>query len=60
MISEYGKYVAMIGIGVLAIICWLFAWDSQVPVRVRWSFFWFGLIFMGFELCIIAVDTATT
>lgn len=56
MIGTYWEYLAMILIGVLAIICWLVAWDERVPTRVRWSCLWYGLILMGFELCIIAVD----
>ena len=56
MIGEYGKYVAMIGIGLMTIWLWGTAWNSERPMAVRWSCFWLGLIFMAFELCIISVD----
>jgi len=56
MISTYGKFVAMIGIGLLALASWLIAWDYRVETRPRWSFLWFSLILMGFEMCIIVTD----
>jgi len=56
MIGAYWEYLAMIFIGVLALICWMVAWDARVPMPSRWSFFWYGLILMIFELFMIAVN----
>lgn len=56
VLSEYWEYVGMFIVGVVAIISWLLAWDSRVPMRIRWHFLWLGVALLAFILFITAVD----
>jgi hypothetical protein len=56
VIGEYYEWLAMIAIGLMSIFLIGTAFNSERPMAVRWSSFWLGLIFMGFEVCIVVTN----